>query len=159
MAFPYLMYLASVGTHKSPPQASSDTLTETADVAMGIAYIYWGLGMRSCTDTATNTTTSYYSICLSLNILLTLMIAVRLLVHTRNLRKATGVLSGSSGLHTVVTMIVESYALYAAALIGYIVPWAVNSSVVLFLSQVLGAIQVRPVSTFPWHAATLNIAI
>ena len=35
MAFPYLMYLASVGTCSSPPQAGGDTLTDATDASAG----------------------------------------------------------------------------------------------------------------------------
>ena len=76
MAFPYLMYLASVCTCSSPPDSGGDTLTNITDVALGITSIYYDLGTRYYTITETNITTSYYSICLSLNILLTLMIVI-----------------------------------------------------------------------------------
>ena len=153
MAFPYLMYLASVGTCSSPLQAGGDTLTDTTDVALGIANIYYDLGLRYYTITATNISTSYFSVCLSLNVLLTLMIVLRLIVHVRNIRNSTGDPDGSGGLHkaaaTVVMMLIESYALYAGVLLAYTIPSALNSWVVNLFSGVLGAVQVRVVLTIP----------
>lgn len=55
----------------------------------------------------------YILISISLNILLTLMIVVRLVLHSRNIRAATGAPSRFSGLYkTIVTMLVECSALY-----------------------------------------------
>ena len=140
------MYLASVGTCSSPPQAGGYTFTNITDVALGIARIYYGSGMRYYTVTSANLDTSYLSICLSLNVLLTLMIVIRLMMHIRNIRNATGASDGSGGLHTaaatVVTMLIESYALYAGILLAYTISRAVNSWVIALLDEVLGAVQV-----------------
>ena len=81
------------------------------------------------------------------------MIVIRLIVHVRNIRRLTGASDGSSGFHTaaatVATMLVESYAIYAAALLAYIVPWAIQSWVLAIFSTVIGTAQVRFVSTLP----------
>ena len=151
MALPYLMYLASVGTCSSSPPAGGDMLTNTTDVALGIANIYYSSGIRFYTVTALNFNTSYNSICLSLNILLTLMIVLRLVVHIRNIRNATGASDGSSGLHTaaatVAMMLIESYALYAGVLLAYTIPFALASWVVALFSGLIGTVQVRVVFT------------
>ena len=151
MAFPYLMYLASVGTCSSPSHSGGDTLNNTANIALGIASIVLDSGTRFRTFSATNIATAYYSISLSLTILLTLMIVIRLLVHIRNVRKATGALSGSTSLHTVattvVTMVVESYALYAIAFLSYVVSRALESWASTLFSAAVGAIQVRAAFT------------
>ena len=151
MAFPYLMYLASVGTCSSPPQTGGDTLTNTTDVGLGIARAYYESGVRIYTITGINVDTSYNSICLSLNILLTLMIVIRLIVHIRNIRNATGASDGSGGLHTatttVVMMLIESYALYAGVLLAYTIPYALDSWVATLLSGLIGTAQVRVVFT------------
>ena len=147
MVFPYLLYLASVGACTSPLKAGDDVLINTPDVAVGTAHIYESSGTRDFTDASINLNTSYLSICLSLNVLLTLMIVIRLVVHIRNVRKAIGASDGSTGLHTttatVVAILVESYAIYAIALLLYIVPWAVSSPVVDLFSKALGTMQVR----------------
>jgi len=61
-------------------------------------------------------TSVYLSISLSLNILLTLMIVIRLVMHTRNVRAVMGNPGGIGGLYkTVITMLIESCALYAVS--------------------------------------------
>ena len=154
MAFPYLMYLASVGMSSSSPQAGGDMLTNIIDAVLGTAYIYLvSVPIWRTSVIALNIATSYYSICLSLNIILTLMIVVRLMVHIRDVRKATGALNGSTSLHTaaatVVTMVIESYALYAITILPWVVTWAVESWVVTLFSGAVGSIQVRNVFAFP----------
>ena len=153
MAFPYLMYLASIGTCSSTPQAIGDTFTYPTDVVLGIADIYYSSGTRFYTATELNIHTSYISTCLSYSILLTLMIVFRLMVHIKNIRNATGALNGSGGLHTatatVVTMLIESYALYAVVLLAYVVSRAVDSWVTTLFTGVVGAVQVRVVLTIP----------
>ena len=150
MAFPYLMYIASVGTCSSSPPAGGGMLTNTTDLVLGIAYSYYH-GSRGFTVTANNITTSYISICLSLNILLTLMIVIRLVVHIRNIRSTTGASDGSGGLHTaaatVVVMLIESYALYAGVLLAYAIPFALESWVSALFFGLLGTVQVRVVFT------------
>ena len=112
-----------------------------------------GLGTKYGTATATNIATSYYSTCLLLNVLLTLMIVTRLILHIRDVRETAGASKGFSGLHavsaTVVTMLIESYALYAVALLSFVVSWAVQSGVGSLLSTVVGATQVRGDLPFP----------
>ena len=153
MAFPYLIYLASVGMCSSSPQAGGGTLTNTTNVALGIADVYQDSGTKYGTATPTNIATSYYSTCLLLNVLLTLMIVTRLILHIRDVRKTAGPSKGFSGLHTVAatvaTMLIESYALYAVALLSFVVPWAARSGVGSLLSAVVGATQVRVDLPFP----------
>jgi len=58
----------------------------------------------------------YLSISVSLNALLTLMIVIRLVLHGRNIRAATGSAAGISGLYKAVsTMLIESCALFAVS--------------------------------------------
>jgi hypothetical protein len=131
-------------------------LTNFTDVAMGIAYVYQGSATRVGSDTWTNFGTSYFSIALSLTALLTLMIVTRLIVHRRDVRRAMGDLGGDGGLYTaIVTMLMESYALYAVAFLLYIVPWAIHNRVMSIFSDTLGAIQVRAVFAFLRCAASL----
>lgn len=101
---------------------------------------------QGSTVTAIDLTVSYYSISLSLVVLLVLMIVIRLAVHVRNVQKATGASDGS-GVHTaaatVVSMLIESYALYAITLLLYIVSWADNSWVAALFNGACAVIQVR----------------
>ena len=58
----------------------------------------------------------YLSISVSLNVLLTLMIIIRLVLHDRNIRAATGFRAGISGLYkTVSIMLIESCALFTVS--------------------------------------------
>ena len=84
----------------------------------------------------------YFSISLSLNILLTLMIVIRLLLHTRNTRTALGI-TGVGGLcKTIITMLVESCILYAVSSLLVIGPWAADIPVANAFLAILPEIQV-----------------
>ena len=84
---------------------------------MGIMFVYQDAGQIDGVWSAL----PWFTISLSLNILLTLMIVVRLILHTRSCRTALGI-TGIGGLcKAIITMLVESCALYAvgsALLIG-----------------------------------------
>ena len=96
--------------------------------------------------------TAYYSTCLSLNILLIFMIIVRLVLHSKNIRRATGASDRAMGLYsTVVTILVESCALYAVPLLLFIVPYATGSSIMSIPEGVVANCQVRAVLAFPTH--------
>ena len=83
----------------------------------------------------------YLSISVSLNILLTLMIIIRLVVYSRNIRTAMGV-TGTSGLcKAIATMFIESCALYAVSLV--LVPGLPGSGIVDAFLPVLAHTQVR----------------
>ena len=93
---------------------------------------------------------SYYSIALSLNVVLTLMIITRLVLHNRNIRKAIGTLDRVSGLYSTITaMLVESGVLYAVSFLLLVGPWASRSIVELITFQILPEVQVRTVTPPP----------
>jgi len=77
----------------------------------------------------------YFSISISLNILLTLMIVTRLVLHNREIRSAMGSPSGLTGLYkAIITMLIESSALYAANSLLFVGPWgAKNHAADIFL--------------------------
>jgi hypothetical protein len=117
---------------------------------MGIARAYEESREMIDTSAAVNIATSYNSICLGLNLLLTLMIVTRLVLHRSNIRKALGASEGASGLYkSIATMIIESYALYAVALLVYTVPWAIGNWADGLFSHVVGTTQVGAVHTAP----------
>ena len=58
---------------------------------------------------------SYFPISLSLNILLTLMIVIRLILHTRSIRTTMGISGIGGSYKATVTMLVESSALFAVS--------------------------------------------
>ena len=81
------------------------------DVAMGIVLVH------ANSELAVNAWAGlvYLSISFSLNVLLTLMIIIRIVLHVRNTRAAVGI-NGIGGLSkAIVTMLVESCALYAVS--------------------------------------------
>ena len=93
---------------------------------------------------------SYYVICLALNILLTLMIITKLILHRRNLQHAMGTSNAATKVYTtVVIMLVESYALYAVALLSFIVTSGLQSVGLPITRKIGGNVQVCSVSHFP----------
>ena len=84
----------------------------------------------------------YFLISLSLNILLTLMVVIRLILHARNTRSALGI-AGISGLRkATITMLVESCALYTVSLLLVIGPWATGSYTASIFFLILSQTQV-----------------
>ena len=153
MVLPCVVYFASVGTYPSLLQAGGVLIR----VATGIAYVYQASETRTTSITWTHLGTLYFSIALSLPILLTLMIVMRLIAHRRDVRKFIGALDVTSGPYTaIIRMVSESYALYAITFLLYIVPWAIGSPVMNLFFDPLRAIQVRTVFSFPICAASLG---
>ena len=94
--------------------------------------------------------TSYYVICLALNILLTLMIITKLILHRKNLQHAIGAPNAITRVYTtIVIMLVESYALYAVALLSDIVTWALQSVGLYITTKILCSVQVCAFVHFP----------
>ena len=155
MAFPCLIYLASVGACSSPPQAECDTLINIADIATGIAHICQESGVRLSIFTAIDIGISYFSISLSLNIILMFMIVTRLILHIKNIRKTIGTSDGSRGLQAIVTILVESYALYVIPFLIFTISWAIRGRFTGTFANIVGPSQVRAVFPFPRCAATV----
>lgn len=124
VVFPCLMYLASVG--------------------MGIWFVY----QNSQPDSVSNALGAgagvpYFAISISLNILLTLLIVSRLIVHSKNIRKAMGANGGTGGVYNaIITMLTESSALYAVSSVLFIVPWSRGSWVADIFLPILAQNQV-----------------
>ena len=117
------------------------------NAGMGITLVYktsqpvsiWG---------SLNLGTPFYSIALSLNVLLTLMIATRLILHSRDIRNALGPLVRADRLYvTLVTILVESSALFAANSLLYIGPLYAGSSLSGVFITPLTVTQVRSAIT------------
>jgi len=86
------------------------------------------LASKSCGWGNANFTLPYLSVSVSLNVLLTLMIVIRLVLHERNIRAALGYSTGTSRLYkTVATMLIESSALYAVSSLLLIGLWAAGN--------------------------------
>ena len=70
----------------------------------------------------------HFAVSVSLNVLLTLMIVVRLVLHTRNIRAITGPQAGIIRLYkTIAAMLIESSALYSVNSLLLIGLWAARS--------------------------------
>jgi hypothetical protein len=86
----------------------------------------------------------YGSVSVALNILLTLMIVIRLILHGRKVRAAMGAPAGISGLYkTVVTLLIESSALYAVNTLLLIGLWVADSGAADIFLPILCETQVR----------------
>lgn len=100
---------------------------------MGIMFTYYQITQPDTSywsTVALNFNFPYFSISLALNVILTLMIVVRLVLHSRNIRNAVGAPTGTSGLcKAIVTMLVESCALYAVNFLLFIGAWGAQSHV------------------------------
>ena len=98
--------------------------TNVVNVATGVATLYFT--SREDTDPVVpQFGIPYLSISVSLNILLTLMITIRLALHGRNLRATTSSPAGISGLcKTASTMLIESCALFAVSSLVVVVALA-----------------------------------
>ena len=84
------------------------------------------------------------AISVSLNVLLTLMIVIRLALHGRNIRAASGSPAGFGGLYkAVATMLIESSALYAVNSLLLIGLWVANSGAADIFLPIVAETQVR----------------
>lgn len=118
---------------------------------MGIMFIYYEVsqppGGTVQSSAAANFDYPYFTISLSLNILLTVMIITKFVLRSGNIRNAMG---APIGLRTaVITVIVESSALYAATYLLFIGLWSANSPVTFVFTQVLVNVQVRAAFASP----------
>ena len=136
----------------------------TTDTGMGILLLYRTSQPSSIWNTlAADIGIPYFSLTVSLNVLLTLIIVGRLILHGRNIRRALGTPTRTSGLYgAVITILVESSAIYAVTSLLFIGPWiAKNRASDIFL-PILAEVQVRSVSLKrrdPWwhsHLITVN---
>ena len=155
------MYLACLGTCSTPHKPTLIPRAEITDTAMGIMLIdqiarphdkFW-----SSVDTDFGI--PYFSISLAINSVLTLMIVIRLVMHSRNVRNAMGAqATGTTGLYTTInTFLIESSALYTLTFLLFVVPWGVTSYVEYIFFPLLAQIQVRGISTFLWHCSIRTV--
>ena len=115
-------------------------------IAMGVMLLYQSSQPRSSIWNAVVVSFSlpYFSLSIALNTLLTLMIVIRLILHSRNIQAVMGVPVGTGGLYkAIITMLIESSALYAVNSLLFIVPWATGNRSSDFFLSTLAEIQVR----------------
>lgn len=129
--------------------------TKVTDAAMGIAFVYRASQPDSSiwNPLAVSFGLPYFSISVSLNILLSLMIIIRLVLHNINIRNIMGAPAKTSGLYqainAIVIMLVESSALYAVTSLLFIGPWSVRSYVGDIFLPILAEIQVGTIYPSP----------
>lgn len=126
IAFPCLMFVASFAT--------------------GIGFIYESSRPSSIATGSAGVVAfgaTYFTISSALNVTLTLMIVIRLILHRRNIRTAMGSSTSAGGLYeAIVTILVESCALYAVTFLLFIIPWATGSYIQYVFLQILVQTQV-----------------
>ena len=100
---------------------------------------------------------SYFMVSFSLNVLLTLMIIVQLIRYIRQFQSAMGAKTTITKLHkAVLTMIVESFAIYAANFLLFIILFDVGNSFLNIFNLVLAETQVCTAIASFWRSAVLG---
>ena len=113
IVLPCLIHLTAFGTK---PTSLRTIWANGISVAMGIVvFVDQTFGLLDWTPIVKHFAIPYLSISVSLNVLLTFMIVARLVLHGRKVRTIMGSPAGVGGLYkTIVAMLIESSALYAA---------------------------------------------
>ena len=121
--------------------------TNVVTTAMGTTFLYQVSQPNSnnWSPTAINFGLPYFSISIGLNTLLTLMIVARI----RSVR-TTATSTGATRLYsTIITMLVESSALYAVNSLLFIGSWAAGSHIADVFSATFAGAQARAFFIFP----------
>ena len=136
------------------------TCADITDTVMGILLVYYQISQPICSiwrSTTINVGVPY-SISVSLDVLLTLMIIVRLVLLSREVRNAMNAPFRISRLYKVViTILSESSALYAVTFLLWIGTWAADNSVQFVFFLLLAQTQVRGVLSVPCTPQPRNV--
>ena len=140
IAFPCFVCLGSIGGIQILLKQSMTLGADVDNIAVGTILIHRTTEVYGTLWPAVG----YLSVSVSLNVLLTLMIAIRLVLHARNTRTALGI-TGIGGLcKAIVTMLIESCALYSAVSVLVLGAMSGNGNPIRnFFVPVFPAIQVR----------------
>lgn len=114
---------------------------------------------------AINWTEPYLFLSLALNIVLTILIVSRLLLHRHKLRRLLGAKHGSD-YTSIASLIVESSALYSSFSLLFLIPFALNSALANIFLQALSQVQIiaplliiyRVLQGKAWSSETATIA-
>ena len=152
------MYLVSFGTCSGSSWTNDSTLSKITDVGMGFLFSLSLIVLVGVDSYLAAFGAAYLSVSFTVNILLTLMIIARLVLHSRNIRSATRAQTGAGGAmyKAIITMFVESPALYAASSLPVIGLWAVDSPVINTFFPIIAGTQVRVASMFSRCAEILG---
>jgi len=144
LIFPLTLYLASICEY-IPTRTRISVLKPLSPKAMGIITLYiasqpnsnlWG-------GITVDFGLPYFTISVSLNIILTLMISARLIIHSCNIRGAMGSANGVNSLYrAIIAMLIESSALYAVASLLFIGPYATSNYASNIFLPILAEVQV-----------------
>ena len=139
MFSPCLLFLASFGTSSTISFIVMD-FYNAVWLAMGLMWLLQISSSGPFENSSINWTIPYFTLSLSLNILVTIAIVLRLLVYRHRI---AGVLGSSHGSQytSIAAMIVESAAIYSVFSICFLIPFALNSSISQIFLQALGQVQ------------------
>jgi hypothetical protein len=142
--FPLALYLASICEYASTktPISAPQFLSLSRRRASSLSSL-----LPSPTQVWNGSTVDfglpYFTISVSLNVPLTVMISIRLILHSRNIRGGMGARTGVSSLYrTIVTMLIESSALYAITSLLFIGPYVAHNYASDIFLPVLAQVQV-----------------
>ena len=120
------------------------------DAGVGIELVYYQATHSVCTvwrSTPINVGIPY-SISVSLDVLLTLMIAIRFALLSREIRRLMNAPFKFGEVYkAIIAILGESLALYAITFLLWIGTWAVNNPVQHFFFQILAQTQVRAIAS------------
>ena len=157
IAFPCLMYITSIGARSGPSPLTLIILAKVIDAVMSIVTIFQDVPRDRILKSTISFNLVFCPVSLALTILLTLMIIVRLALHGRGMRNTMGFGTNTSKLYeTLVTMFVESYALYTLSFIVNIAFVGVKNPLQSVFGPMVIGTQVRAVSHFQGATMTLR---
>ena len=116
-------------------------LTNITNTATGVIFII--LLLQDLPPGTVDFGIAYFSVALLLNVLLTVMVVIRLILHSRNIHSAIGAPAGASGVYkTAITMLIESCALYAICCLPVIGLWMTINTTLSISFPILSGAQV-----------------
>lgn len=143
LLLPCLMLLASISKYYHVTLLHSCIDPLCGSVALGIVAL---VGITGSSPFAiVNLILAYYVMSLSLNIIVTLLIAGRLLIFRYRMHKIMGP-HHTSTYSNIVAILVESAALYSVFAVLFIVPFGLGNPVGNIFLQVVNQVQVRVAS-------------
>jgi len=144
------------------------TLIYVATIPMGIVLLFQSSRPNAnlWTKVTINFGIPYYSLSVSLNIMITLAISLRLMYHRNELKKTLGTASNLPYV-SIAAMLIESSSVYAAASLCFIIPYALNSAAshvflpILIQAQVLAPMLIimRVADQSAWNSHTAAVHI
>jgi hypothetical protein len=93
--------------------------------------------------------TSYYVISLSVNIILTILITIRLLMYRRHVTRT--LINDGQHYVSLATIVIESAALYSTFALLFIITYAVNNPINQIFLTIASSSQVRKSSVSRFH--------